>query len=307
MDREPSSEARLRLSAENTEALDAAVDAANRWLARFAPLVRNVNAASASEARKRLTLLADLRETGPGILRDLDRLVTGGESELASTLRMALSQMEGLETDYRRHLAALAPGDPRGVVDLTTLQEDLAALAARREVEQVTGEPVVAAELNLETSPTNVGAAAGMGLFSFGWLSFTTFHAAMMIGGMYHAFGLAALALLGFYSIFFGVGFAMAWAAWQSAVRERIVLRGRSLTVHRSILFWEWENRFDLASDSRARLEESSFGTNQNRRPNRMIVLRAADGRSLRLGRGASADTQRRSVAQINEYLSAAR
>jgi hypothetical protein len=300
---EPLSQSGLSQRQHEAEALATVVDQANRWLARFAPLVRDTTAMSAQECRRRIALLEELRGSGSTVVRDLERLGGPGEAALASTLRIAVAQTDALEEDYRRRLAAFAPGDPQGSVDLEALQQDLAAVAARHEVEQATGTRAVRVALELETSPTNIGGAAFMGIFSVGWLSFTTVHAVFMIGGMFSAFGPLALALLAFYAIFFAVGFGMAYGAYQMALRETITLTGRHLLVRRSGFGKQWETVYDLASDATARIAESPFASANNQKPSRVIVLKTAEGKEVRLGRGASADYQRDCVARLNDYL----
>jgi hypothetical protein len=107
---------------------------AYHWLARFAPLLEEIEGAGAEDCRRCLQQVPALRADGQPLLAELERLAPPAEGTLVATLRDALRELDGLEKDYRQRLGLLAPGDPAGEVDLAPLRARLAEAAARREV-----------------------------------------------------------------------------------------------------------------------------------------------------------------------------
>ncbi|MEZ5163488.1 MAG: hypothetical protein R2688_07000 [Fimbriimonadaceae bacterium] len=142
--------------------------------------------------------------------------------------------------------------------------------------------------LDLVTSPPNIGAAMGMLIFALGWNGFTTFHATLMIGGMYKAFGVAAFALLLFYAIFFSVGFAIFWGAFLAGAEESIELEGDQLTIKRKLLRFTHRKKHTLDLDTFARIgmAERTQLRNSERGPNlaKAIILTDDNGRPINLG-----------------------
>ncbi|MEQ1935373.1 MAG: hypothetical protein ABL962_16055, partial [Fimbriimonadaceae bacterium] len=145
------------------------------------------------------------------------------------------------------------------------------------------------------------------GLFSVGWLSFTTFHATLMIGGFKQAFGWGALALLGFYAIFFAVGIGMAIAGANAASREEIVLDGYDLTVTKTLAGWIRKKTHRLGPDSIAEISTTTPTTmnNRNSRPVPCIALNDAEGNAVTLGLGGTDAMRAANIERINAYLAA--
>lgn len=110
-----------------------AKERANRWLARFSPLLDGLDGVGEEECRQRLADLPRLRGDGEAALQSLELQATAGEFGLLDTLRSAIRELDGLERDYRRRLALLAPGDPAGEVSLDHVQAKLAEVAIRDE------------------------------------------------------------------------------------------------------------------------------------------------------------------------------
>jgi hypothetical protein len=284
-----------------------AVEAANRWLARFSPVLDGTDTLGADQTRQRVQLISDLRPDGQSALQNLLAQATQSDTELVATLRSSLNELDALETDLRRRLAALSPGDPAGVVDLGALQAKLAEKAAEREVSSwAPGDTLVTPTLELKTSPPNWGAALFSGLFSLGWTSFTTIHAFFFIGGFWHVMGPFALLFLLFYSIFWAVGLAMGAAAVLSACSESISLDGRRLTVRRSLFGFEWKRDYTIPVGNRARVTAAATRAPSENTPafNGMVVaIRDEAGREIKLASGRPSDEQHRLVTKLNEYL----
>lgn len=282
---------------------DQAVSEANAWVARFAPLVMQDDVLTEDEVRHRLETIRQLRSVGPA-LRDRISSVGGPEEqELAVTLASAVDHLDGVEKDLRTRLATLAPGDPAGIVDLDVLQDRLAEREARTEV-GLFGQPE---KLELKVCGANWAAAGFLGLFSFGWNSFTAVHATLMIGGMFKSFGWPALFLLGFYAIFFAAGFGMVLAAINSASTESIEIEDGELTVFRKLGRWVRRKSYRLGPNSKATIgmSTSSFrSSNQNRTPKPTIVVADIDGSEISFGDNAAPTQQQMIVDKINAYLS---
>lgn len=281
---------------------DQAVAEANAWVARFAPLVMQDEVLTEEEVRRQLETVHQLRSVGPA-LRDRITSVGGpDEQELATTISSAVDHLDGLERDLRTRLATLAPGDPAGIVNLEALQDRLAEREARTEV-GLYGQPE---KLELKVSGANWAAAGFLGLFSFGWNSFTAVHATLMIGGMFKSFGWPALFLLGFYAIFFAAGFGMVLAALNSASTESIEIEDGELTVSRKFGRWVRRKNFRLGPNSKATIGMSTSGfraSNQNRAPKPAIVLADIDGSEVSFGDNAAPTQQQMIVDKINAYL----
>lgn len=280
-------------------------DAANAWIARFAPLVMGDEVLTASEVRDRLATVESLRSSGAEVRRSLQVYGSDSDWELSSTLERAVGQLDSVEEGLRRQLGMLAPGDPEGRADLDRLNERLTERSARQDL-GLDGESEMPAVLEERTSPANWAAAGGIGLFGIGWTSFTTFHAFFMIGGMMQAFGFAALALLGFYAIFFAVGFAMLGAAVNAASDESIVLDGRTLTVRRKLGPWVRRKRHLLGPDAKAsigKVNAVKMGAGNSNAVQPAIVVPDAEGRPVSFGAGKSADQRKRLRDRINAYL----
>lgn len=280
-------------------------DTAHRWLARFAPLLEASDSLTSDDYHRRLDEIDALRRESEAVVSGLEAHAQAEDAPLRTTLQAAVGQLDGLELDTKRRLGALAPGDPEGVVDLAALRGQLAELAARRELGEDLGTSATPTRLELKLSAGNWAAAGFLGLFSFGWLSFTTFHAFMMIGGFAQAFGWGALALLGFYGIFWAVGLAMAWGAIQAAGSETLALAGRELTLRRRLGPWTRERKAMLAPDSRIYVAQPlSTNSTPGTTPTRELAVLDADGHEIRFGRGCPPHQQEKFLQRLNAYLS---
>jgi hypothetical protein len=278
---------------------------AGQWLSRFLPLLDDPRTLDAPECRSRLETAAELREEGRDVLDSLTRAGLGDDAP-TSLFREALAELDHAEEEIRKRLGAITPGDHEGIADLEMVRRRLAEAAARREVRETAGWQWSESGLELTSSHANPAAAAGLGIFSLGWLGFTTFHAVMMIGGMARVFGLLSLFLLAFYAIFFMAGFAMAYGAFRAAAEEKLALRGRTLTLTRRLCGRSWERRYRLGPNSRARLVNQRFGSSSSegsQQPLQEIEIRDEDGRGIRFGTLESRDEYEELVRQINSYL----
>jgi hypothetical protein len=276
---------------------------AHAWLARFAPLLDDSGELSADDCRSRLETITELRDEGPAVLLALQSQAGTEEAELVGTLQQAVAEVEARETELRQRLGRLAPGDPQAAVDLERLRERLAEAAARREVESVVGRATGDEVLSLQSSPGSKGAAAMSMVFGLGMFAFTCVHAVLFIGGFMRVIGLFALAFLLFYAIFWSAAAALIWSGVRAACRETIELRGRELTVLRSLAGREWRQKYTLACDARACLTQSS--TSQQNQPSKEVQLRAEDGTDIRLAFGRPPEEQERLVERINMHLAA--
>ena len=270
--------------------------AAYAWLSRFAPTLDDPATLTPKECRRRLSALPRLREEGEAIL-DLMAAATGEQARVAETVRDATRQLAGLDETLRRALGE-APAEQ---LNLDEIRARMAEAEARREVETLAPSMAGTKRLQQRVSEGSLGGAAFMGIFSFGWLSFTTVHAIFMIGGMMHAFGPLALLLLGFYAIFFAAGFGMAWLAVRMGCKEDLDLAGRELSLHRRLLGVRWRQTYQLGNGARARITRASVrqeGGNQTE-----IAVKDEKGKECRFGTALAPEEQRSLVKRLNEYL----
>lgn len=277
---------------------------AHEWLAQFAPLVLLDEAPSREEVDAQLVAIEKLRTSGRDLTSRLSFLQSSEDQRLAETMQKAYGQLDSIESDLRRRLGRLAPGDLRGQVDLTEIQEKLAEREARQEL-GVSTLPEPPPVLELVTSPSNPAAAAGAGIFGLGWTAFTVFHSVLMIGGMFKAFGWGALALLLFYSIFYAVGIGMLATAVNALATETIELNGRTLKIKRVLGGWVREKVVELSPKTRARVGTPNMGwSNGNKEtPTMAIILTDETGKEVSMGTGASLEFRGRMVEEINHYL----
>lgn len=292
-----------------------AAERAHRWIARFAPFVYDVPATTAAECRDLIARVQKLRDEGTPLLLALSAQESDDPEHgaLVATLRDAIPQLDGIEEDLRRRLARLAPGDPEGVVDLDALRERMAERAAREELGEAVGVEFPR-RLAGRLSPGNWAGAGGALLFGMGWTAFTLFHATLMIGGMWQAFGPLALLLLLFYSIFFAVGFGTLYTAVETASRQEFSLEGRTLTVTKTLGSWVREKRWTLAADARAEIVDPSTAAFTggvtirhagNRVSSPLLVLRDETGKMVHLAANATPQERIALRDRINAYLEA--
>ncbi len=281
-------------------------DLANQWLAKFAPLISSDEIPyEADTIRQQMSTIAGLKSDAPELLRLLQNLTDNSDLRIRETIVDAVEQLDSIEQPLRRQLAKVAPGDPRGVIDVESLKERLAERNAKQEI-GVTETSQVPAIIELETSPPNKTVAMGAGIFGIAWTSFTTLHCIAMVGGMYHAFGIAALGLLLFYSIFFMVGFAMLGSSMNSLCTESITLNGRTLTINQKFKNWNRTKSFELSDDTIAKVGRPQAGTTQtsnNSAPLQTINLTDSKGKGISFGASTTYEFKQKLAKKINEYL----
>lgn len=282
-------------------------DAMRAWLAEFAPLVMDQSQRTAAEIRQELDLIERLQgrtsdlDQGKGLLTRMD------DGELIRTYNQAREQIRTIERDLRRRLATLAPGDPNSEPDYDALQERLAETAAQIEV----GVPTFSADpnrLELASSPAQVAAGIGMGIFGLGWTAFTTLHAFFMIGGMMKAMGPVAFAMLGFYAIFWAVGVGMFMSAFNMAAQETISLEGDTLTITKTLgpIRRAKQHRINPKLQVRIGTTEKQVSHGRGRSvPMRVaaIIFTSEDGRPIAVATGTTDANREVMLRQIQAHL----
>lgn len=282
-------------------------DAMRAWLAEFAPLVMDQSQRTATEIRQELDLIERLQgrtsdlDQGKGLLTRMD------DGELIRTYNQAREQIRTIERDLRRRLATLAPGDPNSEPDYDALQERLAETAAQIEV----GVPTFSANpdrLELASSPAQVAAGIGMGIFGLGWTAFTTLHAFFMIGGMMKAMGPVAFAMLGFYAIFWAVGVGMFMSAFNMAAQETISLEGDTLTITKTLgpIRRAKQHRINPKLQVRIGTTEKQVSHGRGRSvPMRVaaIIFTSEDGRPIAVATGTTDANREVMLRQIQAHL----
>lgn len=270
-------------------------DDAQQWLAQFAPLVMEEEALTLDAVRRRLATIDTLRETTPAASQSF--------SEVDATVQRAVSQLDSIESDLRKQLAKLAPGDPRGLTDIDSLNEKLAERAARTELNASPLE--LDATLRLKTGSGSWATAVFPFLFGLGWTSFTMFHSVLMIGGMWKAFGPIALFMLLFYSIFYAVGFSMLWAAFRKLASESIELAGDRLTIRRQVGPVRIERQFTIKMDVPAVISSTvaAFMPQKEGIKTPLIQLTDVNGKTIAFGENLSEGERTTTLDKLNGYL----
>lgn len=256
-----------------------------------------------TEVMQRLGLILDLKKRGPFLKLRLGDL-GHDEWELSDTFRRALDQLPSLEEDTRKMLAVLRPGDPRGVPNLDALQDRLGEREARQEIGADTL-PRATDSLVEIASPQQTGAAMGQLIMAVAVLGFVTFHAIAMIGGMWMAFGPAALFLLAFYSIFYFAGFATLSSAFKAGAEEKITLSGRTLVIVRTLGPISTRKDLVIAANSEPRigLPNVVVSTRRGQIPQTAILLTDVEGREVAIGMGMTMEMRENLRDKIASYL----
>lgn len=264
------------------EAHNQARDTVNSWVARFVPLVMEAETLDLPATKEKLDLAEYLNLEAEQVTSCLAQLNALDDAELISTFRQARSQLPAIESDLRRRLGKLSPGHPESAADLTDLQSRLAETAAKIELGVDTTSQSIS-EFNEVTSPSNPAAAIGLFIFGLGWNAFTLFHATLMIGGMWMAFGPGALALLLFYAIFFFAGFAMWASAYVSAAEETVQLVGDQLTINRKLGPISTSKTLTVDPSSPATIGRANISSNKNSIPTQAVILTDKSGRPINI------------------------
>jgi hypothetical protein len=283
-------------------------DLANQWLARFAPLISSDEIPfEAAIIRSQLATIASLRADAPELRRYLEPLTQEPDQRLHDTINQAIGQLDSIEDGLRKQLAKVAPGDPEGMIDMSSLQDRLAERQAKQEI-GVQQTDLIPSTLELETSPPNKAVAISAGVFGIGWTAFTTFHCVFMIGGMYKAFGFAAFGLLAFYAIFFSVGFMLLSSAINSLCSESISLNGRHLSIRRKLGNWLRTKTYELSTSTQASVGKAQPGTSgisSSSAPLQTINLTDTRGKGISFGASTTYEFKTAIAKKINEYLAA--
>lgn len=284
---------------------DQAREAVNSWVAQFVPLVMGSETLDYSGVKQRLTLAEQLSREIEHVTAQTSELDAIRDGELISTFRSARSQLGQIETDLRIRLGKLSPGDPESHADLTELQDRLAETAAKIEMGVTTAESG-SGPYQVVTSPPNYAAGGGMFIFGLGWNAFTLFHATVMIGGMYAAFGPAAFALLLFYAIFFAAGFGMWASAFVSAAEESIVLDRDQLTIHRKLgpISITKTKTIDVTTDAFIGRAQTAV-KNNNSVPVRAVILTDDRGQAVNIAMSTTEGKKKELCREINARLAA--
>jgi hypothetical protein len=247
-------------------------EGAFRWLSEFKPLLDDHEPVVEQELRTRLKTIRKLNDSSISVRNKLAAVALEEDASLLATLDSAIPQLRSIENSIQERLGIVTNRN----VDLEQIQEKLAERKARQEI----GLPVDGSHLPVcqKTGETNLAAVGGAGIFGLGWTAFTAVHCFFMVGGMWKAMGPVALFLLLFYSIFFGVGFMMLYAAYSALWNEDIEISGDQLVITRSFGKLTKVRRVELGPESRVVAESPFNNLNQSQnRPNQSTPLMIKD------------------------------
>lgn len=278
---------------------------AESWMARFAPLIMTEAEPSPEVVRGRLENVQGLRRDGGPIWMRLGSLRELEDRELVSTFERAWKQLPSLEEDLRRTLARVSPGHPESRVELDELRMRLEEREARQEIGLDTDD-LLDDDEEIVTSPTNWMAGGSALVFGLGWNAFTLFHASLMIGGMFQAFGAPALLLLLFYGIFFAVGFGMMATAYTSLSETSVMVQDGILRRTRRFFGMTFTKYWELEPGSKASLETPAWGMHQNREgapPPKQITFISRQGKPIQVGAPASVQKRDQVLERINRRM----
>jgi hypothetical protein len=282
---------------------------AKRWIARFAPLLDKVDTLEVAELHQKLTMLQQLREEGATLLPLLPTLWSFDDFEIVDAVNSASQQIPSIESELRRQLSLVSPGDPLGEVNLEALQEKLSEREARQELGLDNSQPVPFV-LEEVSSPPNPSTGTAIGLFGLGWTLFTTFHCIMMVGGMFKAFGPIAFLLLAFYSFFFMVGYTTLRTAFLAFSAESIQLDRRTLTVTRKTGPFVSEKVIELAPDTIPAIESVSNSnayrgvmSSSRQGSNEQIKMTDVHGNEVSIAGFATRESREKLCKKISQYL----
>lgn len=285
-------------STSNTNALENA----DRWLAIFAPMLEFDQAGTAKEMERRIKLLRQLRSNSAEVQRALSSSDEVGAADRLDVVTKATQQLDSIEDEYQKRLAVEQPGHALSMANLDALKDKLAENAARMEVGAENLTPFEG-HLEIETAKGSLAAAAGVGIFATGWLSFTTLHAVLMISGMARAIGWGALALLAFYAIFYFAGFAMAYGAFIAGSNETVSIDGTRLVWLRKWGPIRMRREYELDATQRAQIGKAQLGNSNNKAGTAVVQLVDAAGKTINIGAGSNLQQLQKIQQQLNGYL----
>jgi len=291
---------------DNEDELSGARREANSWLSRLDPIVNLSGETTPKDLERHLKTLRELSKIGPGVLERLTNVSTAEDSSLLTTLRSGQAHLSIIEEGVRSKLAALQPGHAQGQVDLDRLSAKLTEIAAHEEMDT---SPLLTEPLKIQAHQGSVAAAMGIGVFGMGWTAFTTFHAFLMIGGMFKSFGFVALFLLLFYSIFFLVGFGMLAGAWHALWTVDVEIEGDTLRETRSFRGMRKVKTYRLTPNTEVEIgypKKLPFGISaNNKNPNgkKALVIRDPEGWEYTMGLTWDHAEKKRRLAQIEARI----
>lgn len=283
---------------------EAALRDGHGWVAQFAPLVMpDDRLPSVVDLHERLQLIESLRLRGPRVRSALSLVGSEEAFQVRQTVDRAMTQLDTVEKETRKQIAALAPGSEAGEVNLQHLSDVLSEREARAELGIETS--AVPTTLELETSPQNLARGGFLGVFGLGWLAFTTLHAVFMIGGMVKAFGPVGLALLLFYAIFYFAGFGMLYGGFLASCSESIRVEGAQMTVTRKLGPIESVKTFDLdvRLDASLQVDLARRAGQQVPSLQRVVQLTQMNGDAVQIGAGTTHERRDYILQQLNRYL----
>jgi hypothetical protein len=266
---------------------------AERYLARFAPLLEMLPPANDIEAQKRLQTIAQLQEEAHFLLIRLKSALLTEEVTLRETIRETLPHLESMATEMQPTLV-------RDTVSIPDLREKMAERAARKEVESITGVAMPTTQ-EILIAPRSIPGFLAAGGFALFWNGFTLVHATLMIGGMYKAFGFMAFFMLFFYALFFGAGFAILKTSLNFLATHTLSLTGNQLCLVSDFGKNKKERLFTL--NRSCRVERLAGGSKQRGASGKEIAIIDASGREFRFGSTLSTERQKEIVSQLKSYL----
>lgn len=277
----------------------------NRWVAQFAPLVMENAGLVPEEITERIELIQKLRAKADRLMIAKSSLSQPDDAELLNTFQLAVRQLPQMESDLRRQLHLVAPGDPESRPCLTALQDRLQENAARQEVGLNSLDHLDPIEAN--TAEPSASAALGLGIFALGWNGFTIFHATMMLGSMLKSFGFLALLMGLFYLPFFAVGLLMIAGVVFSLCRESIRLEGNKLTVTYRWGPFTYLRKHEIDIDQLVKQSEVLDSDTNKMRKQDQIQFTDIKGKPVRLARGLSESARTKLIKKLNAHLLSAR
>lgn len=299
----------LEFDSESTETLTERQERvrarADAWLERHKPLLGGVKSLGLDDVQASLSLVHQLQEDAPKILAEL-RAVADPVQDAARTLSVAesLTRLETVEDDLRARLTDLDPASPDALTDTperaAIAREARSRAAVERRLERMASTP-----LELVLSEPNRAEAASTGGFAIFWNVFTFLHGAAMIGGFWAAFGPIALALLLFYSIFIGVGIAVAKAALDALTMETLRLDNNFLAITKSRGRMHKVNLITLGPKSQ--VNNASRPVKRKGQSNKEFSIVDAEGKEHRFGARIPDGKREELRHRINEAIYARR
>ena len=263
--------------------------AAQSWLAEFAPLLKGEAVFDEAACRARLEVVSRLRLSGPQLLTELSSM-SPSDISLPATFHQAWAVIDRVDDDLRRQLARLAPGAPEGRVDLEALRGRIAHLAAQQEVG--VSSPPIQGRLDLTVGSVGRGRPRALIAVYMGVaLSIS------MLFGLSHG-----LVIPPYIPIFFAALVVMLLRLGRQRQPSRFSLEGRKLTVYQPM----WADRiYQLGPESRAYAGSVTVSAGEYARNEPAILIVDATGHEVTIPVMQSQAYQEELVKRVNSYLAA--